>query len=109
MWSADGTLLPGWPRKLASIFGHVAVDDLDGDGRNEIIVAGTSIVVVDANGVALPGWPRRPGSSLLGAPAIGDIDGDGQKEIVVRGDLGAEPDLRLSQPTGRPCPAGRRT
>lgn len=91
VWNADGTLLPGWPRKLANIFGHVAIDDLDGDGRNEIIVAGGSILVVDVNGIALPGWPRTPGPSFLGAPAIGDLDGDGRKEIVVQGIRGPSP------------------
>ena len=103
VWSADGTLLPGWPRKLTSLFGHVAVDDLDGDGRNEIIVAGTSVVVVDVNGVARPGWPRSPGVSFLGAPAIGDIDGDGKKEIVVEAISGPSP-IFVYRSDGSPLP-----
>src|SRR5262249_46823297 len=91
VWSADGTLLPGWPRKFSGAFSHITIDDLDGDGRNEIIMVSDSIVVVDVNGVALPGWPKRPGPPFLSAPAIGDLDGDGRKEIVVEGINGPSP------------------
>jgi subtilisin family serine protease/PKD repeat protein len=103
VWSTDGTLLPGWPRSLANIFGHVAIDDLDGDGRSEIIVVGNAIIVVDVNGVARPGWPVTPGPSLLGAPAIGDLDGDGRKEVVVEGIWGPSP-IFAYRADGSPLP-----
>jgi hypothetical protein len=80
--------------------------DLDGDGRNELVVAtddGT-IHAFEADGSELPGFPVSgdvprfwPGDSptgtaagihppagafVLGAPAVGDLDGDGSLEIV---------------------------
>jgi subtilisin family serine protease/PKD repeat protein len=83
VWQSDGTLLPGWPKRFSN-YGHVAVDDLDGDGRREIVVTGSSILVMDANGLARPGWPRSFPHWLTNSPAIGDVDGDGRKELVVK-------------------------
>jgi len=70
---------------------NVKLADLDGDGKNEVIVTsvqgtfGTGRVhVLSQAGSELPGWPvkldLRP---VNNTPAVGDIDGDGQPEIVV--------------------------
>ena len=83
IWSANGTLWPGWPKNIAGFFANIAIDDLTGDGQKEIIITNQgSVRVFDKNGVMLPGWPVFTGASNT-APAIGDVDGDGQKEIVV--------------------------
>jgi hypothetical protein len=60
------------------------VDDLDGDGCAEIVVAGQNVVVLGFDGSTLPGWPRTLGFGPLRPPAIGDVTGDGVKDIVVR-------------------------
>lgn len=84
IWSANGTLWPGWPKSIAGFGANIAIDDLTGDGQKEIIVANQgSVRVFDKNGVMLPGWPVFTGGGSTSAPAIGDVDGDGQKEIVV--------------------------
>src|SRR6185503_7852472 len=48
VWNNAGSVLPGWPRNLLSYaFNSVAIDDVDGDGRNEIVATNQSVVVVD--------------------------------------------------------------
>lgn len=73
----------------------VAVADLDGDGRKEIIAAYDTVQV---NGVAQKGglyiWrytgepfspsvPFFPGVEFSSSPVVCDIDGDGRKEILI--------------------------
>ena len=83
VWSANGTLWPGWPKTFPGISTSIAIDDLNGDGQKEIIITPSgSARVIDKNGVTWPGWPVFTGPNNT-APAIGDVDGDGQKEIVV--------------------------
>lgn len=83
IWSANGTLWPGWPKNIAGFFANIVVDDLNGDGQKEIIIANQgSVRVFDKNGVMLPGWPFFT-NGLNSAPVVGDVDGDGQKEIAV--------------------------
>lgn len=112
---ATGNDLPGWPaRTLAieaglsagftsgavpipheAVIGAVAADDLDGDGRIEIVVAGTRgrIYVFDAHGRQRPGFPVRTNPALsdplhrdplndsdrgvVGAPTLADLDAPG--------------------------------
>jgi hypothetical protein len=92
-----------------SIVGSPAVGDLDGDGKNEIVVAtwpGT-VHVVDSSGKAVAGWPKRlplvpscpldtskprPATCMdtfnglargaYGSPVLVDMDKDGKLEIV---------------------------
>ena len=44
-----------------TLVGTVAVGDLDGDKKNEIVFASWmgTVYVVDSKGAALPGWPKR--------------------------------------------------
>ncbi|MGH2830487.1 MAG: hypothetical protein ACRDJM_08375, partial [Actinomycetota bacterium] len=103
----DDDLLPGFPRFLgADGASSPALDDLDGDGRDEIVIA-------DSNGLVhafgargeLPGFPVHtaplalPASGvnaytrgrirtpvyapvLLGSPTVADLDADGRAEIA---------------------------
>ena len=81
VWSAAGVALPGWPRNLASSYGSVLVDDLDGDGLAEIVTVDSTVRVFDRNGATRP--PSGIYTGLTGRIAIGDLDDDGAKEIVV--------------------------
>lgn len=102
----DSDLLPGFPRHLGSDGAASPMTaDLDGDGREEMIVATSSglLHAYRADGTEVPGWPVstdpleiHEGSSgfvsgavdapvfsaMLGAPAVGDLDGDGWLEVV---------------------------
>ena len=100
----DTDMLSGWPKELqADGDSSPLLIDLDGDNRNELIVA-TSDGYVHAfrrNGSELPGWPVHSEQlplhtveaayrsvsthhycAILGALAGGDLFGNGEIEIV---------------------------
>ena len=103
----DSDLLPGFPRSLPSDgAASPAFADLDGDNRNELIVA-TADGTVHAyrpDGSEASGWPVRGDSlplhtggaafasgavspdasrgAFLASPAVGDLDRDGVPEVV---------------------------
>jgi hypothetical protein len=113
MWlHRDADMLPGFPRKLtenSDLTGDgessPALADLDGDNRNELIVASSDgfVHAFRRNGSELPGWPVRGDapaflhtgaraytsgevSSNLGGPmlssvAVGDTDRNGIPEV----------------------------
>lgn len=107
----DADLIAGFPILLGSDgVSSPATADLDGDGREEIIV-GTSNGLVHAfrvDGTELPGWPvatdplelhvdsagYRDGevqlgtTAILGAVNVGDIDRDGSLHVVAADMLG---------------------
>lgn len=78
-----------WPRECAHLLAEgmsevegLAVVDIDGDGRNEII-AGTSIYhPPDAPGRPWRAEPFAPGF-VQTRVAVADLDGDGRLEIVI--------------------------
>jgi Subtilase family/FG-GAP-like repeat len=102
----DQALLPGYPRQLpGDIESSPLLVDLDGDNRNEMILANSDGIVhaYRSDGSELPGWPVRsdplalhtggaaftsevsPDDShgaFLGAPAAVDINGDGVPEVI---------------------------
>ncbi|MCB0874781.1 MAG: hypothetical protein KDB46_01140 [Solirubrobacterales bacterium] len=116
----DADLLPGFPRAIragASVGGPADVPtadgasspafaDLDGDNRNELVLADSDgfVHAIGPDGDELPGWPVRGdepgfvaahesspaysdgvgtdlGGAILGAVAVGDADGDGVPEV----------------------------
>lgn len=85
----DGTRL--WEHPMAPpVRAAVAVGDVDGDGREDVVAADSQGVVtaLDAKGAVL--WTRAGVAGRVEAdscPAIADLDGDGKPEILV-GDTG---------------------
>lgn len=117
-YDQQGNALPGWP--IATLVSQNGGDqtkdarvihkrsmpslaDLDGDGKREVVVAGTrklpgstinsnsDVLVLEPNGSRQPGWETSAGGKgFLGndvvmdqAPAIADLNSDGQPDIVV--------------------------
>ena len=69
--------------------GAVVPADLDGDGRQELVVSIPTglVIVLRGNGSHREAWRRRfddlPQPAYpVGAPGVGDLDGDGSPEIV---------------------------
>ena len=101
-WSRKGALLPGWPQSNPSswsLFNAPIVLDLDGDGRNEVIVSrqaefwseelqihfGYPVQAYRYDGSLIPNLARPAYGSWMGidgSPGVADIDGDGRLELV---------------------------
>ncbi|HXZ59403.1 MAG TPA: VCBS repeat-containing protein [Steroidobacteraceae bacterium] len=84
----------GAPQLLSVPFANdVAVADLDGDGRSDLIIAGSTLMVALQNAGA-PGTFAAPATLYSGsgagfvAVAVGDLDGDGSPEVAVADELG---------------------
>ncbi|NLF11481.1 MAG: VCBS repeat-containing protein [Anaerolineaceae bacterium] len=100
---ADPTISP-WPEECLHLIAEglevegLAIADLDGDGRNEI-VAGPNVFRRDAAGQ----WARTElvrGLDPRTCVAVGDLDGDGRPDIVLsEGELDRARLLWLRNPT----------
>ncbi|MFC1600500.1 S8 family serine peptidase, partial [Patescibacteria group bacterium] len=106
--------LPGWPQKMTTLirgYSSPAVDDIDGDGNNDVVITGSGIdffacsdraclephvFAWDYRGVTLPGWPKYeelwmppmngfyfPNDGNYTSPVLIDLDGNGTKEVIV--------------------------
>lgn len=109
VWHTDGTVADGWPVMLPvdtipytaegfeldyGTFAAPVIEDLDGDGQYEIIIAAMDqhLHVYRADGSSQPGFPvllrhvnqmgDSEGKRIITTPAVGDMDGDGQLDIV---------------------------
>lgn len=82
---------------------QIIVDDLDGDGRMERIVAGDTEVAIysDENRVRATFMPYGQDYRLGINIATGDLDGNGRKEIVTGASLGGGPHIRIFNRDGR--------
>ena len=64
-------------------------DDVDGDGKTEVVVGMWDAKVYCLNGATgTVKWSYVTGGYVNTAPALADIDGDGDKEVVVGSDDG---------------------
>ncbi|HYQ90130.1 MAG TPA: C25 family cysteine peptidase, partial [Candidatus Binatia bacterium] len=88
VWHANGTMLPGWPRKGGAPFWSTpAIGDIDGDGAPEIVVGSNTnaLYAWHVNGAPLRGTSGvlfAPQGSVISSPAIADLNGDGVREII---------------------------
>ena len=86
---------------------EVAVADVSGDGREEIITApgvggGPQVRVFDQNGNALSSFFAYGKSLKTGIlVGTGDIDGDGVSEIITGTGRGAGPQIRIFSASGK--------
>jgi hypothetical protein len=104
----DQDMLPGWPKQLPSDGAASPLfADLDGDNRNELILATSDgdVHAYRSDGSELPGWPVHGDAlplhggdpngayahgdasadargAFLGSPAVGDLNHDGVPEVV---------------------------
>ena len=102
----DAAMIPGFPKQLAGdVEASPVLADLDGDNRNELIVANSDgeLHAFRRDGSELPGYPAftdrlpehdgapayesgkvEPGrGAVLATPAVGDLDRDGTLEVVL--------------------------
>ena len=97
----QGYFLPGWPKSTdpggRSVWA-LAADDVDGDGKLEIIAGlgvahSVSLYVFGCDGNLKPGWPQAMVGGALphtyvdgiysNGISTGDLDGDGLPEIIL--------------------------
>lgn len=94
LYTANGTLMPGWPKTLlTNAFGFSApvLYDIDGNGTLEIIQGSGAntgnlgrIYIWKYDGTPMPGWPQTLGNNyrITSTVAVGDLDRDGSPEII---------------------------
>ncbi|MGY1640173.1 FG-GAP repeat domain-containing protein [Geodermatophilus sp. SYSU D00703] len=100
-FTGDGRPKPGWPRFVPTqvVWSTPALADLDGDGRDDVVVGtgnmgatmwdggeqpmrGTQVFGLRGDGSDLPGWPVTVGHNVTSSPAVGDLTGDGRPEVA---------------------------
>jgi len=96
----DPLLHAGWPVSLPiSVYQDrgpnppsepIALSDLDGDGKAEVLAGfGDKVTIFKGDGTLFAGWPQslatadNPYATVKGMPIAGDLDGDGAKEVIV--------------------------
>jgi len=78
---------PGWPVDIPDYgFYSPVVDDLDGDGLQELVVPTRSgLFVFNSDGTLADGWPQDTSVQFNSIPAVANLDADtsSTKEIVI--------------------------
>lgn len=90
VWHHNGNYARGWPKTVEPTRSSPAIGDIDGDGRNEIVVPVSTgnVYAWRGSGELLPGWPVIRSETSMdyvyqSGAALADIDGDGDLEIFV--------------------------
>lgn len=103
--SAGETKRPGFYSYNPKFLGgdEVLIADLNGDGQNETISAGASLVqIFSADGAKISSFNPYAATYNRGVRlAIGDINGDGQKEIITGTKKGGGPHVRIFDLNGK--------
>jgi hypothetical protein len=93
--TATGTLADPQVVGTDVMIGELAIADVTGDGREDLVLAGTSMSGLVGPLGRVVVWPQRPDGSLGeaiawpfssnggGSLAVADVDGDGRKDVVV--------------------------
>ena len=110
----DGSTVAGWPTYTGrgEVWASPSIGDLDGDGRDEVVVPSRdgTVRAHRADGTTL--WRVRPnlkvegGGEIVGSPVIADLDGDGGNDVAVGNGWGVfslrgSDGTRLYQPVGK--------
>lgn len=84
-WHVDGSGVAGYP-KYAGPCAHVAVDDLYGNGKAEVVCTWFTSAIVPKLVVIDPDMTVHQYAMPARADnlSIGDVDGDGQKDLIFR-------------------------
>lgn len=85
--SGDGGRVHWQAGQLGSEPSTPAIADLDGDGRAEVIAAGSSGVVAFHGDTGAVYWNSQQGSTqaICGGVGVADLEGDGRAEIIIGG------------------------
>lgn len=90
----DGSVYPGWPVEIVNegqMFSAVAVGDVSGDKRPEIVILASwgNLYVFSEDGRMISGLsplrlPQGKFNAIRETPVLFDFDNDGKKEIIVK-------------------------
>ena len=80
----EATVANAYGRRCPNVANHIVIEDVDGDGRGEVVVTAGRVRVLDGAGAQL--WQDADENvrnyDLLKALAVGDLTGDGEAEIL---------------------------
>jgi len=88
IWHYDGTIYPGWPKKvIGRIYrSNPSVGDLDPNYEGlEIAVCSERgrVYIWHKDGTLMAGWPKTLPKAIYASPVIVDLDNNGQLEVVI--------------------------